>query len=193
MKRIGESEMENEIWVPVNGYDGLYEVSNMGRVASLPTFYKQRKILKPWKIKGYEYVGLTKNKQVKRRRVHVIVMESFTDYKSVNGSNITIDHIDGNRSNNKLENLEVTTMKENIRRAVKRGSYKGHDNVPVIDLDTKEIYPSYTSAGKSCGSINGTCVRKVCLGEMSHYKGRRFAKLEDYKNNTIPMYVKKTK
>lgn len=115
----------SESWLPVVGYEGLYEVSDQGKVASLPTFYKRRIILKSWRQKGYEYVALVKDNKKKNKRVHIVVMEAFTDYRS-DGTNKekTIDHIDGNKANNKLENLEVVTMSENIKRAWKNGLCK---------------------------------------------------------------------
>lgn len=179
-----------EIWKPAKGFEGLYEVSNMGRVKSLPRKTTSGGIMKLYtnKKNGYQYVCLCKDNKVKNRRVHILVMEAFTDYKS-NGFdvNAVVDHIDGDKTNNKLDNLQVVTQYENDSRAraMKKQSYY---SIPVIDLDTKEVFKSFTDASHSVGGKQGEMVRRVCDGERSHYRNHRFARLADYENNAIPAY-----
>lgn len=113
-----------EIWRDIKDYEGLYQVSNMGRVKSLgrwsnrqkngvsfPYFIKE-KILKNRKIKGgYYIVGLCKDKISKDYRVSRLVAEAFIpnpDNKSF------VDHIDTNPLNNFSNNLRWVTQKENM-------------------------------------------------------------------------------
>ena len=179
-----------ETWKPVKGFEGLYEVSDMGRVKSLPRKTTSGGIMKLYthKNNGYQYVCLCKDNKVKNRRVHILVMEAFTDYRS-NGfdANAVIDHIDGDKTNNKLGNLQVVTQRENDSRAraMKKQTYY---SIPVIDLDTKEVFKSFTDASHSVGGKCGEMVRRVCDGERSHYRNHRFARLSDYESNTIPAY-----
>lgn len=113
-----------EIWRDIKDYEGLYQVSNMGRVKSLgrwsnrqkngvsfPYFIKE-KILKNRKIKGgYYIVGLCKDKISKDYRVNRLVAEAFIPNPD---NKPFVDHIDTNPLNNFYNNLRWVTQKENI-------------------------------------------------------------------------------
>ena len=113
-----------EIWRDIEGYECLYQVSNLGRIKSLKfwsnvhkKYYEKETILKNKINKhGYEFVGLHKHNKTKNFSVHRLVAEAFIDnpkmYKEVN-------HIDGNKLNNNVENLEFTTRSENMLHAYK--------------------------------------------------------------------------
>lgn len=101
--------MKKEIWKAVVGYDGDYEVSNIGRVRSI----KKGKIiiLKPWiDSVGYPSVSLWKNGKQWHVRVHRLVWEAFK-YPIPEG--MEIDHISTVRDDNRVENLRCVTHKEN--------------------------------------------------------------------------------
>ena len=101
--------MNTEIWQPVEGYEGLYEVSNLGRVKSLK--YGKEKILKSWNNgKGYLFVSLCRNGKMKHFKVHRLVSTAFIP----NPEGLPeINHIDENKSNNCLSNLEWCSHKYN--------------------------------------------------------------------------------
>ena len=103
--------MENriEIWKPVVGYEGLYEISNMGRVKSIK--FNKEKILSLQKDKyGYLRSGLRKMGKLKNCFVHRLVAEAFIP----NPNNLPIvNHKDENKQNNCVENLEWCTVKYN--------------------------------------------------------------------------------
>lgn len=119
--------MTEEIWKPIKNYEGLYEVSNHGRVRSLDRWrisgrykcamlYKGR-ILKPGKnAVGYLKVDLSKNGKQKTCRVNRLVLAAF-----VGSSDLEGNHIDGDKENNKLENLEYLTCSENHKHAYRIG------------------------------------------------------------------------
>lgn len=97
-----------EIWVSVKGYDGLYQVSNLGRIRRI-----HGKVLspKPGKL-GYKIVALHMNGYAKKYLVHRLVAEAFipnTDNKPY------VNHIDGDKSNNVVTNLEWVTPSENSK------------------------------------------------------------------------------
>ena len=93
--------MEKEIWKPVIGYEGFYEVSNCGRVKSLHR--GKERILKPSPDgDGYLYVILCKNGEKSKGRVHQLVMRAFVG-KCPDG--YEVDHFDWNPKNNSLGNL----------------------------------------------------------------------------------------
>lgn len=110
--------MGNEIWKGIIGYEGLYEVSNLGRVKSLKkdrynyrgTWIQREKILKDANCGGYRIVSLTKNLTHKSRRVHILVAESFIYNKR---GLKEINHKNGIKTDNNVENLEWCTRSEN--------------------------------------------------------------------------------
>lgn len=108
--------MEEE-WKPIKGYEGLYEVSNMGRVKSL--YHGKERILSiSDDSSGYKGVNLTKQTVIKRKQVHRLVAEAFIP----NPTNLpVVNHLDGDKHNNCVSNLEWCTKKENTNHAIKTG------------------------------------------------------------------------
>lgn len=112
-----------EVFKPIKGYEDLYEISNLGRVKSLPkkvgrrmrkeTFLKSRV-----SAQGYEMVTLCRNYKSFNASVHRLVAEAFipnTENKA------TVNHIDGNPLNNDISNLEWATQSENNLHAYRTG------------------------------------------------------------------------
>lgn len=181
-----------EEWKAVKGYEGFYEVSSLGRVRSLPRRSTSGRVLKQYvsSHNGYCYVNLSKHNKSGSARVHCLVMAAFdpVDKKPGFDPEHTINHIDGDKTNNRLENLEWCTQSENQKHAYRTGLELPPSGVPVIDLDTSQIYDSYATAARSIGGSRGNMIQRVCDGKRSHYRGHHFARLEYYKNNSIPSY-----
>lgn len=98
-----------EVWKDISGYEGLYQVSDKGRVKSL-WFGKERIMKFERDKKGYLAVQLCKNGEIKRCTVHRLVAQSFIP----NPQNLPqLNHKDENPSNNKVENLEWCSAKYN--------------------------------------------------------------------------------
>jgi hypothetical protein len=98
--------MQEEIWKDVLGYEGIYQVSNLGRVKSFKRC--KEKILKPYKdTAGYLMVDLNKNKRI-TLSVHRLIATTFLGI-----SDLQVNHINGIKTDNKLENLEFVCAREN--------------------------------------------------------------------------------
>lgn len=103
-----------EIWKDIPDYNGLYQVSNIGRVRSF--WYDRERILKPTKNdQGYYYVKLHSKSKKQTRSVHLLMAISFLNHKP-NGTKIVVNHINHNRGDNRLENLEIVSNRENCNK-----------------------------------------------------------------------------
>jgi hypothetical protein len=113
-----------EIFKDIVGYEGLYQVSNMGRIKSI--IYANEVILKSHENKGYLQVSLTKNKKRKPQRVHQLIAMTFLNHTPC-GHDLVVDHIDSNKTNNKLDNLQIVTNRFNSYKTQGKYSskYKG--------------------------------------------------------------------
>lgn len=97
-----------EIWKPVIGYEGLYEVSNIGRVRKVnKTRLRKLQITK----KGYYCVALCKNGKKKLFTVHRLVVMAFI---GAIPKGMVVNHINENKLDNRVENLEIVTQKQNL-------------------------------------------------------------------------------
>lgn len=113
--------MEQEIWKDVKGYEGLYEVSSIGRVRSLPRMaycgkgWRRAKgnILKYGLRGGYLSVVLCNGESQKRVSVHVILAIAFLNHTPC-GHRLVIDHINGIKTDNNLNNIRVVTGRFNL-------------------------------------------------------------------------------
>ena len=126
---------EEEIWCPIKGYEGLYEVSDQGRVRSIK-FGKER-ILKPLRNTcGYLQVDLWKNGEHKMYLVHRLVAQTFTP----NPDNLTeVNHKDEDKDNNSVQNLEWCDRKYNI-------NYGNRNQMVSIKLSKPVL--QYTKSGE---------------------------------------------
>lgn len=128
-----------EQWKPIQGYEGLYEVSSYGRIKSLPRIikgkgqhYRQHKgrILKPITISAklpYTRVDLCKEGKYAHTSIHRLVAETFIPNPE---NKPCVNHKDGIKSNNYIDNLEWCTYSENTRHAFALGLMKG-SNAPM--------------------------------------------------------------
>ena len=116
-----------EIWKDIKNYEGLYQISNLGRVKSLERKVKNKngyrvvneKILKPiLNNKGYYTYGLRKNSKLEQFLLHRLIGENFLENKN---NYPCINHKDGNKLNNNIDNLEWCTYEHNVKEAFRLG------------------------------------------------------------------------
>ena len=169
------------------GYEGIYEVSNLGRVRSLDRIVyrphpKQPDKIYPYKRRGrilsqgidtkkYCFVNLKKNGECKISRVHRLVADAFVDGWF---DCAVVNHKDENRQNNRADNLEWITFSDNLNYGTARQrSTEGHGNSrPVIQMDLEcnliNSYASIEEAGRSTG-LDPNHIRSVCKGRPHHH------------------------
>lgn len=157
--------MENlvEIWKPIKNYEGLYEVSNFGRVKSLSkwlgNYYRNEKILKQEKEWcGYLRVALSKDSKVKHFKVHRLVAETFIP----NTDNLPqVNHKDENKLNNHVENLEWMSAKDNTNYGTGIERRSKSKSKPVLQFD---LQGNFIREWKSCAEAGRNGYNEDCIG-----------------------------
>lgn len=138
--RVVCKTLYGEVWKPIINFEGLYEISNFGRVKSLGNNkYKVDKIIKHCISKnGYAYCTLWINCKQKKYKIHRLIAIHFIPNPE---NKPFINHIDSNRMNNSIENLEWCTQKENIHHAINNGrmDFNGEKN-PSAKLNKSDVY-----------------------------------------------------
>ena len=152
--------MKNENWKEIAGYEGLYEVSDLGRIKSLK--YGKERILKPRKHTcGYLHVNLYKDGHKKQLLVHRLVADAFVP----NPNNLeTINHKDEVKTNNVSSNLEWMSRADNV--AYSQPQW-GKRSVQMFDKSTGELlktFPSTMEAERVTG-ISRSHISKCCKGK----------------------------
>lgn len=135
--------MTREVWMPVLGYEGYYEASNLGNVrkdiaSSNRSLGIAGKILKPSANKfGYQHISLSKNGVVKTHRVAKVILSAFCGDKPFEKAHVA--HNDGNPSNNKLTNLRWATALENQYDVLRHGNRCNGEDVFGAKLKADDI------------------------------------------------------
>ena len=161
--------VDNEIWKPVAGYEGLYEVSNMGRVKSLErkiTFKDGRtKVFKKMILKpidngyGYLRVGLSKNGIIKLCHVHRLVARAFVPNDDPENKT-HINHRDEDKHNNSADNLEWCNQRYNNNYGTRNQRVSEKNSKPIKQIDVAgnvvRIWESAIEAAKHFNHSNIT-------------------------------------
>lgn len=180
---------ENEIWKDIPEYEGLYQASNLGRIKSLERFRKgengclisvKERILKPSiNHKGYYRIQLCKQSIVKAYQVHRLVWSAF------NGpipEGLQVNHINEVKTDNRLENLNLMTAKENINygtrneRSAKK-KINGKKSKPVLWYDLQDNFikefPSLMQVCRELG-FNQRHICECCNGKLKTAYGYKW-------------------
>ena len=166
----GERYMSEEIWKDCDSFP-KYQVSNLGNIRNKKT----KRLITPQQSKeGYMHVGLYKDHSNRVNvYVHRLVAEAFLDG---GGLNMDVDHILGNKADNRADRLVWVTRSENIKRAFDSGLKHpiSHPNsMPVKIVETDEVYPSLRSCAKAIGGDKKS-IQKCLNGEQNSHKDLHF-------------------
>lgn len=177
--------MLEEIWKPIEGYEGLYEVSNLGRVRSLNYNHTGKVKILSLRVNKYGYiqVGLYNNGKRKFYGVHRLVAQAFIP----NQDNKTeVNHIDEDKTNNIVTNLEWCTASYNINygtRNIRVGNSLLLSNNgsarKVINLDTMKIFDTMLEASVFY-NIDKSDISKCCKNKIKTCGGYKWMYYEDY-------------
>ena len=157
-----------EIWKDVEGYEGCYQVSNLGRVKSLNyNRTGKEKVLKACKSKGYYYVILCKDSKQKNCSVHRLVATAFLP----NPDNLPqVNHKDEDKTNNACFNLEWCDRKYNMNFGTRTKRSAEKRSKSVLCIETGKIYPSINQIGRDLGISIGH-ISDACNGKIKTHKG----------------------
>ncbi|WP_040662498.1 NUMOD4 domain-containing protein [Oscillibacter ruminantium] len=164
----------NEIWKPIPGYEGDYEVSSYGKVKSLK-YGKERILYQEILTGGYAYVKLCRQNRKKQFRVHRLVAMAF-----IQNPNPTllleVNHKDENVSNNHVDNLEWISPSKNKSFGTRNVRISDSKKKTIEKLDPKSgnVVGSFlgaVAAAKSCGLHSASSIRKCCRGAVRFCDG----------------------
>ena len=155
-------------WKDINGYDGIYQINSDGQILSLNT----NKVLKPHSDKdGYLLINLYKHKVSKSFKVHRLVADHFIDTEKKE----TVNHKDGNKKNNKVDNLEWASRSENNKHAFDNGlKTQKADYLKKTVMITKGEISMFFESVKDCSvylNCDNSFVAKVARGKQKTCKG----------------------
>ena len=163
---LTEKERDLEIWADIEGYEGLYQISHLGRVKSLARViyktdgtiqtFKERILKTTLDTKGYVICNLSKEYKCKTFRVHRLVANMFIPNLN---NKPQVNHINGIKADNRVSNLEWVTNSENQKHAVKLGlkeGFKGieHNLVKLTEEQVLEIRESNLTQRKLAKKYN---------------------------------------
>jgi hypothetical protein len=177
---ISLETLENEIWKDIPGYEGLYQASTLGRIKCLKrerinsrnpnyTLFLKEKIKKQSfnKLLGYLYITLTdRNKKPSSKRVHRLIAETFINNLE---NKLEVNHIDNNKLNNSVDNLEWCTALENTRHLFKTGHPAKRIKLSFDKIqEIKDFYKNNNLSYKKVGELYGVkekAIMRLVLGQ----------------------------
>lgn len=175
MIKLTEQEIENAPdFMPVVGYEGLYEVGKDGSVWSLNykrTGQRKQMIPVPFTMYGHLAVRLAKDGKQKTHPVHQLILNAYLPKPS---SELVVMHLNSKPAVNSLENLAWGTCKENQNDP----HFRALLSKPVLCVETGELYPSMTEASRQTG-IDDSSISKCLNGKLKSAGGLHWQKVKE--------------
>lgn len=165
-----------EKWRDIAGYEGIYQVSDHGRVKT------RKKIRTPQKNnRGYMTIMLYKSDGGRHFLIHRLVAQAFIPNPE---NKATVNHKDGVRSNNKVDNLEWATYSENNLHSYQCNGKKPARAKAIYCLETGEVYRSSYEASRDTGILQSS-INRCANGTYKQTKGTHWVLLNKRKENII--------
>lgn len=176
-------ECDVEFWADVVGYEGFYQVSNLGNIRAI-NYHNQGVVrnLKTNLVAGYPHTILKINGEARNVHVHRLVAEAFIpnpDNKQY------VNHKNGDRQDNRVENLEWVTCSENTLHKFHSLGYLGNGRKPVMCIETGEYFASITKAAKAYGVDVSAISQAITNGRSACRNHFRYATIDEQKENEI--------
>ena len=190
--------MENEIWKEINGYEGIFQISDNGKVKSL--YGRKPRIRKPYKKEnGYLSISLSKGGVSKTFYIHRLVAEAFIP----NPENLPqVNHKDENKTNNNVNNLEWCTALYNLNYGTyrervsnsKTNNPKVSKKVMQFDLEGNFVseYPSVKETSRQTGFIHQN-IQACCKEKSRMCNSYIFLYKKDFSEEYLKKRIEKTK
>lgn len=167
-----------EEWRDVKGYEGYYQVSNLGNVKSLDRVvstgrYHGRVMKYSLTPKGYKIVWLTKNSKRKGVSVHRLVALAFVSNPE---NKPIVNHLDEDKANNRFDNLEWVTNIENMNYGTRNERIGKANSIPIKVIYQDNTYEIWQSASLFAREfkVNASSINNALNGRMKTYKGMKF-------------------
>ena len=178
-------------WKPIKSLGGMYEAGSDGNIRSIKRATTRGGVIKQHinPYNGYCYISTSYKGEIRQQRVHKLIAEAFLGERT---EGMQINHIDGDKTNNKPSNLEYCTQSQNMKHAYRLGLevVKGFE---VVDLDLGIVYRTASDASRAIGASQCKQILMVCRGLRSHYRGKHYAFYSDYISGSIPEFTGKYK
>jgi hypothetical protein len=152
-----------EVWKDIKGYEGHYQISNLGRIKSVGRVSTtgqrlHEKIMKTCEDPGgYAFVGLWKNGKKSNFKIHRLVLESFCPISGM--EHLDCNHKDEDKTNNRLENLEWMTRQENLNYGTHNKRISDAHSVRIICVELNQEFDSIEKAAKAFSHSRGNIWR----------------------------------
>lgn len=180
-----------EIWKDIEGYNGFYEISNLGNCKThyaigSGKYTKEGRLLKPVKCSnGYSEYQLRINGERRCCLAHRLVAEAFIDNPM---NKPEVNHKDEDIRNNYADNLEWVTSKENANYGTRNERSAIPKRIKVVKLDSNlnllQTYNSLEQAGND-NNVGSECITRVCKGKQHYSNGFKWMYLDDYLKMTM--------
>ena len=165
---------DTEIWKEIEGYDGLYRISNFGRVQNCKGLIM--KTFKKYKHLDYQQLVLSKSGVKRTHTLHVLVAKAFPEICGEWFEGCEVDHIDGNPANNTAKNLHLVSHKDNMQNPITKQRCHGHKNRKrsIIQLTVDGQYVRTWDRIKDAADFYGcyaSTISMVLAGKYKHAHG----------------------